>query len=496
MTDPKQPQPARRLGRHVTPRNVLRALAVWLWFATFAGLYHLVPNIPRATLHHERRVFLECFSPDGKTLVTTAAGSKNDEEVPIYVWDLESRQQRFTRTKKFGWIKGHQISADGKYLLDHQGEAAVLWDARTGAELAAFRRDFWQDYVIARLSPDGRFLLYEAGPSTVAVWELETKQVRAEIKGNLRNMRFDRGGKRLALVTGAGGKDSWKVSVWELGAAENAATLCVEHHVRADEVTVSPTLDYFATATYDAHTHQTILELWDVETGRSVSRANHPVADIGVVLPVFSPAGGFLLALAQKPAGGVTIFDVKRGMGHKFMAAATPDLSADERWIITWAKGFQVVEMATGQRPFELLGPDESVHSPVAALFAPDSKTLVVTNISTNRKPQPLMKPFSRFINLNETHARLWALETGREMAVFDDCHDAVYSADGKTLATAHEDGTVRVWDLPVRKPLLSILGTTSVLWLGVLVGLQCWGQVVRWKFRHFVRARSVSEGK
>jgi WD40 repeat protein len=66
----------------------------------------------------------------------------------------------------------------------------------------------------------------------------------------------------------------------------------------------------------------------------------------------------------------------------------------------------------------------------------------------------------------------------------FDDCYQALYSPDGKTLATAHADGTVRLWDVPPRKPVLAIVGTSLVLWLSVLVGIRLWGRLVRWWFR------------
>ncbi len=61
-------------------------------------------------------------------------------------------------------------------------------------------------------------------------------------------------------------------------------------------------------------------------------------------------------------------------------------------------------------------------------------------------------------------------------MACFDDCIQALYSPDSKTLATAHTDGKVRLWDVPPRKPVLAILGMSLVLWLSVLVAIRSVG--------------------
>jgi WD40 repeat protein len=71
--------------------------------------------------------------------------------------------------------------------------------------------------------------------------------------------------------------------------------------------------------------------------------------------------------------------------------------------------------------------------------------------------------------------ARLWDVETCTELACFDDCIQALYSPDGKTLATAHTDGKVRLWDVPPRKPVLAILGISLVLWLSILIAIRLW---------------------
>ena len=70
------------------------------------------------------------------------------------------------------------------------------------------------------------------------------------------------------------------------------------------------------------------------------------------------------------------------------------------------------------------------------------------------------------------------------EIATFADCRQALYSPDGKTLATLHEDGTVKVWDIPAaRKPILRICGVSLVLWLMVMVGVQLRRPLTCWWF-------------
>jgi WD40 repeat protein len=76
--------------------------------------------------------------------------------------------------------------------------------------------------------------------------------------------------------------------------------------------------------------------------------------------------------------------------------------------------------------------------------------------------------------------ARLWDVERCRELACFDDCDQVLYSPDGKTFATGHRDHTIRLWDVPPRKPVLAILGVSLVLWFGLIVGAQLWTRLLR----------------
>ena len=126
-------------------------------------------------------------------------------------------------------------------------------------------------------------------------------------------------------------------------------------------------------------------------------------------------------------------------------------------------------------------------------MFSPDSKTVVITGLGRNRNS------FGRSQNAGpmttwlsdlgiwkqpsygyDGVARLWDVERCKELACFEDCDQVLYSPDGKTLATAHRDGTVRLWDVPPRKPMLAILGTSLVLWFALLLSIQLGQQFFR----------------
>ena len=93
--------------------------------------------------------------------------------------------------------------------------------------------------------------------------------------------------------------------------------------------------------------------------------------------------------------------------------------------------------------------------------FAPDSKTVLVTGLTARENSTaftdfvsqyfPAFKPTSTLTSSSLHVVRLWDVESAQEIGTIWDCRHALFSADGKTLATCHHDGTVKVWDAPHR---------------------------------------------
>jgi hypothetical protein len=65
---------------------------------------------------------------------------------------------------------------------------------------------------------------------------------------------------------------------------------------------------------------------------------------------------------------------------------------------------------------------------------------------------------------------RLWDTRTGRQQAAFFECRQALFSPDGKTLATMHDNSIMKFWDVPLRKPLGTVLACTSISWLAAVL--------------------------
>jgi WD40 repeat protein len=146
-----------------------------------------------------------------------------------------------------------------------------------------------------------------------------------------------------------------------------------------------------------------------------------------------------------------------------------------------------VLDMATLKKRFDLGEPGDRADAAYEAYFAPDGKTVVRPNLFISHNSDPITAVYSRCTTGgtggvgDKVVARLWDLETGALLATFGDCRHAVYSPDGKTLATDDYYGNIRLWDVPPRKPTRAILGLSTALWAVLLLALNFGGRLIGW---------------
>jgi WD40 repeat protein len=110
---------------------------------------------------------LLAFSPDGRTLATAGGGS----QATAKLWDAATGQLKLALPKPDDEIHSIEFSPDGRLLLSTSDRGVRLWDAATGAPLAALDRSRFP----AHFSPDSRLLATGGTNKTAFVYELSAQ---------------------------------------------------------------------------------------------------------------------------------------------------------------------------------------------------------------------------------------------------------------------------------------------------------------------------------
>jgi hypothetical protein len=76
------------------------------------------------------------------------------------------------------------------------------------------------------------------------------------------------------------------------------------------------------------------------------------------------------------------------------------------------------------------------------------------------------------------------AFPSGEEFLVLKDCSFPHFSPAGKTLAVSGGDGTLQLWDLPIRKPIGRILGLAGLAAVATLLAINGLGWLRRRRMR------------
>ena len=368
------------------------------------------------------------------------------------VWDVTTgRELRTLQTNITGVLAGFNgtdggiaLSPDGNQLAlfsDESEEQLKLIDLTSGRESRRFKLpDDRIDSLQVAFTPDGRLLVSGILERRFKLWDLSAKTDRelARTAKDFCLVKFSRDGRLLAL------SESYNIRIWDVASLRELPSL------KAPNTGLVPQNDAFVNFSEDGKRvatggFDTEVILWETETGKQTANLT---GRTNMAFNVAFSADGM-----QLYTGDRTRWDLRTGRGLRLAAKSSEKTwgftSPDGRLLAAmWpnSSAVLIVDVASGQL-LHTLKPSGSAAIIVQRLrFSPDATVLAVTYGQDYSQPQTA----TSVSHLQATPLKLWDVKTGRELRTLVSTYtpiDAVFSRDGRAIATIGQMGEISTWD-------------------------------------------------
>ncbi|MEK7675335.1 MAG: protein kinase [Verrucomicrobiota bacterium] len=405
------------------------------------------------------------LSPDGRWLAGASASSG-----VIELWSVEQQHLIRELAGHAGAIRALAFSPDSHSLATAGSDQIIrLWSASSG-ELTGTRLGHTDEIASIAFFPDGQRLASASRDGTVRLWSTTVSQRET--------LRYNSGGRRDAITvspdshwwTTSEESGSLKVCDTQPGSSprETRAGVEMARNEGFDDGGLTVVCSVFPDA--NARIELEWRSLKDLAIARRLPLDGH--VDRGRIWIRSFRAG--LFAVGQSD-GLVRVWSTRTGA--QLCAFRLPDHLSDKP-AFTNVIGHLVISpdgalVAAGVRGY----------SQIAVFSVPDNKLLyshhsrpLITVMEGDHRNDPGHLRFLGFspdgkllvsADSTEPGIRLWEARTGRELGQLsghrDHTAEVAFSPDGKTLASTGGDGSLKLWHLPTRREVATLLETGAM---------------------------------